>query len=167
MSGYKSLNNKKQSFKYFVYIILISTIKMLLVKYYYRGRLKMKKVGKIFAISICVLFIVIGTIVSIKIIKTRTNSKHTQGIITYISREYIRTNSDGEVYSYKTTIEYEINGIKYTDTISGKAGNIGNKIKVYYDPYNPSHIVSSTPDYALLMIPLLGIIGLVIILKNF
>ena len=127
-----------------------------------------EKIGKIILILICALFIVIGTFLSIVVIKTMTNSKHTQGIITDIHRSYERTNSDGEKeYSYETTIEYQINGMKYTNTVSGKAGNIGNKIKVYYDPNDPSHIVSSPSNYVFFMFPFLGIIALIIILKNY
>lgn len=79
-------------------------------------------------------------------------------------------NEDGAAEDYKVTLEYTVNGKKYTTEFNASEGeyNVGQQVELRYDPENPQNNVQGEISLPLLIVICAAavIIGAIIFIKN-
>ena len=120
--------------------------------------MNMKKIVFSTFVVVGLIFIVVGTIVCLKVFDY-SNTAETTAIITDIET-YYEHDADGRHIRHKTYLSYEIDGHSYTyvSQMYSSSWNVGDEIEVYYDIDNPQSVSSKDTDLALLVIPCLGVL---------
>ena len=111
----------------------------------------------IFAI-IGLIFTVVGTVICLKVFDYSDKVETTAIITDFESYQEYR---NGKTHThYKTHLTYEVEGFSYTNVVSmySSSWSIGDEIEIYYDIDDPQNVGSKDTDWALLVIPCLGLV---------
>ena len=115
----------------------------------------------IFAI-IGLIFTVVGTVICLKVFDYSDKVETTAIITDFESYQEYR---NGKTHThYKTHLTYEVEGFSYTNVVSmySSSWSIGDEIEIYYDIDDPQNVGSKDTDWALLVIPCLGLVFFVL-----
>ena len=104
------------------------------------------------------IFMVVGTVICLKVFDYSDQVEATAIITDFESyQEY----HNGKTHiHYKTYLTYEVEGFSYTNVVSmySSSWNVGDEIEIYYDIDDPQNVGSKDADWALLVIPFLGLV---------
>ena len=110
----------------------------------------------LFAI-IGLIFMIVGTVICLKVFDYSDKVETTAIITDFESyKEYV----NGKTHiRHKTHITYDVEGSSYTNAVKMYSSfwNVGDEIEIYYDIDNPQNVGSKDTDWALLVIPCLGL----------
>ena len=111
----------------------------------------------IFAI-IGMILMVVGTVICLKVFDYSDKVETTAIIIDFESyQEY----ANGRTHTrHKTHITYDVDGSSYTNVVKmySSSWSVGDEIEIYYDIDNPQNVGSKDTDWALLVIPCIGLV---------
>jgi len=114
----------------------------------------------VFSIFVIVglIFLVVGTIICVKVLKY-DNIVETTAIITDFEEYKEYANGRTHIH-HKTHITYDVEGRSYTNVVQmySSSWNIGEEIEIYYDVDDPQNVGSKDTDLVLLVIPCLGLV---------
>ena len=100
---------------------------------------------------------VVGTVICLNVFDY-SDKVETTAIITEF--ESYQEYANGRTHTrHKTHITYDVEGSSYTNVVKmySSSWNVGDEIEIYYDIDNPQNVGSKDTDWALLVIPCLGL----------
>jgi hypothetical protein len=103
------------------------------------------------------IFMVVGTVICLNVFDY-SDKVETTAIITEFESYQEYTNGRART-RHKTHITYNVEGSSYTNVVKmySSSWNVGDEIEIYYDINNPQNVGSKDTDWALLVIPCLGL----------
>ena len=92
-------------------------------------------------------------------LKNRQTFLETTGVISHIEETYV--GGEDNEYDYDVTVEYEVDGQKYSTVLGEYSSGMeeGQEIGIYYNPDDPSDIMSNSKATPVVLF-VMGIIGL-------
>ncbi len=116
-----------------------------------------KQVVFLIFVIIGLIFMVVGTVICLNVFDY-SDKVETTALITEI--ESYQEYANGRTHiRHKTHITYDVEGLSYTNVVKmySSSWNVGDEIEIYYDINNPQNVGSKDTDWALLVIPCLGL----------
>ena len=116
-----------------------------------------KQVVFLIFVIIGLIFMVVGTVICLNVFDY-SDKVETTAIITEF--ESYQEYANGRTHTrHKTHITYDVEGSSYTNVVKmySSSWNVGDEIEIYYDIDNPQNVGSKDTDWALLVIPCLGL----------